>query len=97
MFNDSVPSSQMDKELKYWYGAIINLLYLQEANSPCLDASIQKLINEMFGVNHLLGYPAELLSICGCLETARMNKDQFRKCVLDAANLIDKIGGHKNV
>lgn len=95
---ENIPSNQIEKQKRYFYGAIINLMYLREDNSPFLDASIQTLINQICGSNRLFGYQPEVLTIVSNLETARREPSQFRKCILDAANLVDKLnGGDSNV
>jgi hypothetical protein len=73
-------------------------LYKKEEGYPLLDARIQTLINQVMGSNELFDFQAEILSIVAFLETARNNPSQFRKCVLDAANLVDSLkGGEDNV
>jgi hypothetical protein len=95
---ENIPSNQIEKQKRYFYGAIINLMYLREDNSPFLDATIQTLINQIGGSNRLFGYQPEVLTIISNLETARKEPSQFRKCILDAANLVDKLnGGDANV
>lgn len=95
---ENVPSNQIEKQKRYFYGAIINCLYLREDNSPFLDATIQTLINQILGSNVLFGFQPEVLTIVSNLETARQNPMQFRKCILDAANLVDTLkGGDFNV
>ena len=95
---ENIPSNQIEKQKRYFYGAIINCLYLWEDNSPFLDATIQTLINQMCGSNRLFGYQPEVLTIISNLEMARSEPSQFRKCILDAANLVDKLnGGDSNV
>ena len=95
---ENVPSNQIEKQKRYFYGSLINLLYLNEDNSPFLDATIQTLINQILGSNVLFGFQPEVLTIVSNLETARQNQTQFRKCILDAANLVDKLnGGDSNV
>ena len=94
----NIPSSQIEKQKRYFYGAIINCLYLKEDNSPFLDATIQTLINQILGSNVLFSFQPEVLTIASNLETARKEPTQFRKCILDAANLVDKLkGGDTNV
>ena len=94
----NIPSNQIEKQKRYFYGSLINLLYLNEGNSPFLDATIQTLINQILGSNALFGFQPEVLTIVGNLETARQNPMQFRKCILDAANLVDTLkGGDSNV
>lgn len=90
---ENIPSNQIEKQKRYFYGAIINCLYLWEDNSPFVDATIQTLINQMVGSNRLFGFQPEVLTIVGNLETARKEPSQFRKCILDAANLVDKLNG----
>ena len=90
---ENIPSNQVEKQKRYFYGAIINCLYLREDNSPFIDATIQTLINQISGSNRLFGYQPEVLSIISNLETARIDQTQFRKCILDAANLVDKLEG----
>lgn len=95
---ENIPSNQIEKQKRYFYGAIINCLYLREDNSPFLDATIQTLINQIIGSNVLFGFQPEVLTIVSNLETARKNPLQFRKCILDAANLVDALkGGDSNV
>ena len=90
---ENVPSNQIEKQKRHFYGAIINILYLRDENSPFVDATIQTLINEIMGSNKLFGYQAEVLTIVSNLEKARIDSAQFRKCILDAANLVDKLNG----
>ena len=90
---ENVPSNQIEKQKRYFYGALINVLYLHDDNSPFVDATIQTLINQIGGSNRLFGYQPEVLTIVSNLETARLDPDQFRKCILDAANLVDKLNG----
>jgi hypothetical protein len=96
-YND-IPLNQIEKQKKYYYGSIIDLLYKQEEGYPFLDARIQTLINQIMGSNKFFGCQAEVLTIVSNLETARREPSQFRKCVLDAANLVDTLkGGDPNV
>lgn len=95
---ENIPSNQVEKQKRHFYGAILNVLYLKEAESPFVDATIQTLINEIMGANKIFRFQPEVLTIVSNLETARINPSQFRKCILDAANLVDKlIGGDVDV
>ena len=89
----NIPSNQIEKQKRYFYGSIINLLYLREDNSPFVDATIQTLINQIMGSNEIFHFQPEILTIVSNLETARKEPVQFRKCVLDAANLVDRLKG----
>lgn len=90
---ENVPANQIEKQKRYFYGAIINLMYLKENNSPFVDATIQTLINQILGSNELFHFQPEILTIVSNLETARKDQAQFRKCILDAANLVDVLKG----
>lgn len=86
-----VPPNQIQAQKRYFYGAIIACLYQKENNDPFLDAHIQTLINQISGLNKLFNYQPEVLSIISCLETARTEPLQFRKAILDAANLVNSL------
>lgn len=90
---ENIPSNQIEKQKRHFYGAIINVLHLRDDGSPFVDATIQTLINEIMGSNKMFGYQAEILTIVSNLETARRDSTQFRKCILDAANLVDTLKG----
>ena len=93
MYYTNIPFNQIEKQKKYFYGAIIDLLYKREADYPLLNERIQTLINQVMGSNKLFHYQPEVLSIVAFLETARQEPSQFRKCVLDAAKLVDSLEG----
>ena len=95
---ENVPSNQIEKQKRYFYGSLVDLLYKKEEGYPLLDARIQSLINQIMGSNALFNFQTEVLSIVSFLETARREPSQFRKCILDAANLVDTLkGGDSNV
>jgi ABC-type oligopeptide transport system ATPase subunit len=88
-----IPQSEIEKQKKYFYGAIISLLYLKEENYKFLDQRIQTIINQISGSMKLFNSTPEILSIIAWLEDSRVHKDQFRKNILDAANMVDKLKG----
>ena len=90
---ENVPSNQIEKQKKYFYGAILDCLFKLEADYPFFDNRLQNLINQVKGSNELFGYQPEVLSIVALLETARDDHDQLRSCVLNAINLVDKLNG----
>lgn len=93
-----IPQSEIEKQKQYLYGSMISLLYLKEGNYKFLDQRIQTLINQVSGSRKLFDSTPEILSIIAWLENARTNPEQFRKNVLDAANMVDKLkGGSSNV
>ena len=90
---NNIPLNQIEKQKMYLYGSCIDLLYKKEEGYPLLDARIQTLINQIMGSNPLFNYQPEVLSIVAFLEMARKEPSQFRKCILDAANLVDTLKG----
>lgn len=95
---ENVPSNQIEKQKRYLYGALINILYLYDDNSPFVDATIQNLRNQILGMNALFDFQPQILTIVGNLETARQDKTQLRSCILAAANLVDTLkGGESHV
>lgn len=88
-----IPQSEIEKQKKYFYGSLINLLYLFEEEYEFLDQRIQTLINQISGSMKLFDSTPEILSIIAWLEDARIHPKQFRKNILDAANLVDKLKG----
>lgn len=90
---ENIPSNQIEEQKRHFYGAIINILHLHDADSPFVGATIQTVINEILGSNKLFGYQAEVLTIVSNLEMAKERPDQFRKCILDAANMVDRLKG----
>ena len=97
-YYENIPSNQIEKQKRYFYGAILDCLFKYEENYPFLDKRLQNLINQVKGSNELFNYQPEVLSIVALLETARDDHDQLRSCVLNAINLVDKLnGGDSNV
>jgi hypothetical protein len=95
---ENIPSNQIEKQKKYLYGAMINILYLYDDNSPFIDATIQNLRNQILGLNALFNFQPQILTIVSNLETARKDHSQLRSCILSAANLVDTLqGGDSNV
>lgn len=95
---ENIPSNQIEKQKQYLYGALINVLYLYDENSPFIDATIQNIRNQILGLNALFDFQPEILTIVGNLETARNDHTQLRSCILNAANLVDVLkGGESNV
>ena len=95
---ENIPSNQIEKQKRYLYGALINILYLYDDKSPYIDATIQNLRNQILGMNALFNFQPQVLTIVGNLETARQDRSQLRSCILEAANLVDTLkGGDSNV
>ena len=94
----NIPSNQVEKQKKYFWGAILDVLFKYEAEYPYLDNRIQNLINQMKGSNDIFGNQPQVLTICALLTTAKEDHSQLRNCVLNAINLVDTLeGGDLNV
>jgi hypothetical protein len=95
---ENVPSNQIEKQKRYFYGAILDCLYKFEADYPFLDNRLQNLINQIKGSNNLFGNDPKVLTIGALLQTAREDHNQLRSCILTAINLVDSLeGGETNV
>lgn len=95
---ENVPSNQVEKQKRYFYGAILDVLYKFEDDYPFLDNRLQNLINQVRGSNDIFGAQPQVLTICALLQTAKEDHSQLRSCILNAINLIDSLnGGDSNV
>ena len=90
---ENIPSNQIEKQKRYFYGAILDCLFKYEENYPFLDNRLQNLINQVQGSNDLFGNAPQVLTICALLQTARDDHSQLRSCVLNAINLVDTLEG----
>lgn len=89
----NIPSNQIEKQKRYYWGSLRGLLDMYDEGYPFLDARIQNLINQICGANALFDFDPIVLTIVSNLETARRDSAQFRKCILDAMGLIDQLKG----
>ena len=90
---ENIPSNQIEKQKRYFYGAILDCLFKLEEDYPFLDNRLQNLINQVQGSNDLFGNAPQVLTICALLQTAREDHSQLRSCVLSAINLVDSLEG----
>ena len=95
---NNIPLNQIEKQKKYFYGAILDVLFKFEEGYPFLDNRLQNLINQIRGSNDLFGRQPQVLTIEALLKTAMEDRSQLRSCVLNAINLVDELkGGDSNV
>jgi hypothetical protein len=90
---ENIPSNQIEKQKRYFYGAILDCLFKFEEDYPFLDNRLQNLINQVKGSNDLFGNQPQVLTICALLQTAKDDRSQLRGCILNAINLIDTLKG----
>ena len=67
---ENIPSNQIEKQKKYLYGAMINILYLYDDGSPFVDATILNLRDQVLGLNALFNFQPQILTIVSNLNTA---------------------------
>ena len=89
----NIPLNQIEKQKKYFYGAILDVLYKFEEGYPFLDNRIQNLINQVKGSNEIFGQQPQVLTIAALLKTAMEDHSQLRNCILNAINLVDTLEG----
>ena len=90
---NNIPLNQIEKQKKYFYGAILDVLFKFEEGYPFLDNRLQNLINQIRGSNDLFGRQPQVLTIEALLKTAKEDRSQLRSCVLNAINLVDELKG----
>lgn len=90
---NNIPLNQIEKQKKYFYGAILDVLYKFEDDYPFLDNRLQNLINQIKGSNEIFGEQPQVLTIVALLNTAREDHSQLRSCILNAINLVDTLKG----
>ena len=90
---ENVPSNQIAKQKKYFYGAILDVLYKYEDNYPFINNRLQNLINQVQGSNEIFGNQPQVLTICALLQTAKDDHSQLRSCILNAISLVDTLNG----
>ena len=90
---ENIPSNQIEKQKKYLYGAMINILYLYDDGSPFVDATILNLRDQVLGLNALFNFQPQILTIVSNLNTAYSDHSRLRSCILSAANLVDTLKG----
>lgn len=96
----NVPTVQWQSHIYSLSQAVFLPLPFKEDDVPYLEEYISSLILQIFGFNELLGNDKDVLSVIELLEGAKheLQKDEFdfkvyRKAILDAYNLMKKIGG----
>lgn len=89
---------QMRDYKKHLHNRIHWLLIYKEETYDKLDDYFSSILFQLFGLNELLGYPETLVSLVSILEAARLeslkdecNFKKYRKAILDAHSLIDKL------
>lgn len=90
---ENIPSNQIEKQKRYFYGAILDVLYKFEEGYPFIDNRIKNLINQVKGSNEIFGKQPQVLTIAALLQTAKEDHSQLRSCIFNAMALIDTLEG----
>lgn len=76
----------------------------QEEKNPALDNYFSKVQYKLDGINSLFKYPVSMVEVMGLVESALLESrkenpshKKFRKMILDAHEMIDKMMGEINV
>ena len=89
-----MPPSQIAAEKKYIRSAIYKLLPYKEEHYEYLDNYFNSVLQLLKGFNKVSGNQPEMVSIISMIEYARTEASDFteyRKAILDACGLVDKI------
>ena len=87
------PPSQIAAEKKYFLSAIFKLLPYKQDGYEYLDQYFKSVLQRLIGFNKISGFQPEVITIMSLLEYAREeeNFEDYRKAILDACGLIEKI------
>jgi len=95
------PKEQIQQVKKRLQNSIFKLLYMKEDGYEELDSYFASLLWKIEGYNELFDYQETVLEILAILERARIEAQKsdyshhfYRKAILDATSLVDKI--HEN-
>ena len=93
-----ITEEQMAAQKRSLHSAIHWLLIYKEEDYPQLNTYFTALLYRINGLNKLLREPPEIVELLSVLQSARDELDKqdfnfhwYRKCVLDAHSLVDKI------
>lgn len=97
-YNGEYPSSQFNEYKKRIHSLIHWLLIYADEDNPILMSYFAKVQCKLDGLNALLMFPIQIVEIMNLVEAARIEyekdqcrKDVYRKLILDAHELVDKI------
>lgn len=92
-YYNNVPHNQINAEKKYIISAIFKLIPYKEESYKYLDNYFESVLQRLYGLNKVFGYPPEMLTIISLVEYARTenNYPRYRKSILDACGLVDSI------
>ena len=94
----SFPKTQISNHKNELHNNVLALLYMKEENCGTLDDYFYSLLWRLNGYNEIFGNQPVMIDIMSNLEEARIeaskeiyNHRKYRKLVLDAFNMLDKL------
>ena len=93
-FYKEIPSSQIAAEKEYIRSAIFKLLPYKEENYEYLDNYFNSVLQLLKGFNKVSGNQPEMVSIISKIAYAQheaKNFQDYRKAILDACGLVERI------
>lgn len=98
----TITKEQFEEYKKQLHGMIHWLLVYKEKNYEDLDAYFSSVLFRISGFNSVLNYPPNILTLMATLESARLENlkedydhKKYRKAILDAHSIVDKIGEYE--
>lgn len=95
----TITKEQLEEYKKQLHAMVHWLLVYKEKNYEELDEYFSSILFRINGLNSVLNYPPNILGLMATLESARLENQnenfdfkKYRKAVLDAHTIIDKIG-----
>ena len=95
----TITQEQLEEYKTQLHAMVHWLLVYKEKNYEGLDEYFSSILFRINGLNSVLNYPRNMLGLMATLESARLenlseefNFKKYRKAVLDAHSIIDKIG-----
>ena len=89
-----IPPSQIAAEKEYIRSAIFKLLPYKEENYEYLDKYFVSVLQLLTGFNKISGNQPEMISIISKIvyaQTEAKNFDEYRKAILDACGMVERI------
>ena len=90
--------TQISEHKNELHDNVLSLLYMKEENCTTLDNYFHSLLWRLSGYNEIFGNQPIMIDIMSNLEEARMealkedySHSKYRKLVLDAFNMLDKL------
>ena len=88
-----ITKKQLISEVTYVQSSVFKLLPYFDENYEYLDNYFESVLQILNGINIILKYPPEIMSVIALVELARVtkNKTKFRKLILDACGILSHI------